>query len=262
MYDPLGDRHKSYEKRTEIDLLPGIPVIARIDGRNFHAFTRGMCRPYDVRFMEAMNQTMLYLVGHTSAVCGYVQSDEITLVWLQRSYGSSIWFDGRHSKMVSQLAAQASMKFMTLAQATMPMHMASYMGFDARVWQVPTQMEAVNALIWRERDSVRNSLLMSAQCHYPHAELQGKDQDELHELLHKKGINWAKYPTRFKRGLYGKPVMRPTQPFLHADLGELPPLHAARKNPALIVQRRSVELQEWPILSTIKKPTEQVFSTP
>lgn len=49
MKDALGDRMKAYESReADRRLIPTIPVCARIDGRNFSAFTRGMAKPYDM----------------------------------------------------------------------------------------------------------------------------------------------------------------------------------------------------------------------
>ena len=52
--DPLGDRCKRFEMaEAGRTLMPGLPVLARLDGRAFHTFTRGMQRPFDARFMEA-----------------------------------------------------------------------------------------------------------------------------------------------------------------------------------------------------------------
>jgi hypothetical protein len=41
---------------------------------------------------------------------------------------------------------------------------------------------------------------MLASAHYPHAELIGKSTTEKHEMLHAKGVNWAKQSPDFKRG--------------------------------------------------------------
>ena len=34
-FEALGDIHKKYEARTETQLLPGCPVVVRLDGRSF-----------------------------------------------------------------------------------------------------------------------------------------------------------------------------------------------------------------------------------
>ena len=41
---------------------------------------------------------------------------------------------------------------------------------------------------------------MLAQSYYAHAELEGKNSAELHELIHKSGDNWAKLDDSVKRG--------------------------------------------------------------
>jgi len=41
MKDDLGNRMKKYEKQySDTMLFPGIPVIARIDGKAFHSFCK------------------------------------------------------------------------------------------------------------------------------------------------------------------------------------------------------------------------------
>jgi tRNAHis guanylyltransferase len=80
--DALGDRMKGYESaEAGRRLMPLVPVMARIDGRCFSSFTRGMRRPYDPTMSEAMIDTTVQLVKETNACMGYTQSDEITLAW-------------------------------------------------------------------------------------------------------------------------------------------------------------------------------------
>ena len=80
--DSLWDRMKFYESQACVEkLLPLIPVIARLDGKGFSKFTKGLKRPYDERLSKLMVETTKYLVKETNANCGYTQSDEITLVW-------------------------------------------------------------------------------------------------------------------------------------------------------------------------------------
>ena len=147
-FDKLGDRMKHYETLgvSGMRLLPIIPIVARIDGRSFHNFTKGMKRPFDEDFSNAMTQTLIHLVKHTGASIGYTQSDELSLVWCQDSYKSEVWFDGRVAKMTSQLAAQATLAFYREVVKTMSPEFAERLPtFDARIWNVPTKDEAVNA---------------------------------------------------------------------------------------------------------------------
>jgi tRNA(His) 5'-end guanylyltransferase len=54
--------------------------------------------------------------------------------------------------------------------------------------------------LWRQLDASANSLNMLASAHYSHTELLHKTTAEKHEMLHAKGLNWAKEPADFKRG--------------------------------------------------------------
>jgi tRNA(His) 5'-end guanylyltransferase len=206
----LGDRMKFYEGRfTNEVLMPMIPVMARLDGRSFSRFTKGLARPYDERLSNLMQQTTRYLVDATGARAGYTQSDEISLVWLQNSPDSDIFFSGKLTKMVSVLASMCSVYFNKHLSELLPEKSDQSPVFDCRVWNVPLEYEACNCLIWREMDATRNSVSMAARSFYSHKELHGKNSSQMQEMMFQKGQNWNDYPSFFKRGTYvfRKPVV-------------------------------------------------------
>jgi tRNA(His) 5'-end guanylyltransferase len=204
MTDALGDRMKAYESReSEHRLLPMVPVLARIDGRNFSAFTRGLARPYDMTMTRAMLATTEELVEETHARIGYTQSDEISLVWQAQRSDSSIFFDHRIAKMTSVLASFATASFINALLAEGLFDLARRAPhFDCRVWQVPTRSEAANTFLWREQDATKNAISMAAAAVYSHKELDHKTGPEKQELLFEKGINFNDYPAFFKRGTF------------------------------------------------------------
>jgi len=258
----LGDRMKHYEAaESDRRLLPGVPTLARMDGRAFHRFTRGMLRPYDDRFVDCMVTTARQLAKATNACIGYTASDEITLVWHEPDPHSQIWFDGRVAKMTSGLAALATLYF-NQAVADHFYKDEGYAArnpvFDARVWVVPNRREACNALLWREQDATRNSLSAACQCHYSHRELLGKGSAEQHELLHAAGINWHDYPYWFKRGTYVRKVTC-ERGFTLRELDKLPERHEARRNPDLKIWRSDWQTVELPPISTIVNAEAVVF---
>lgn len=259
MKDALGDRMKIYEAaEAGRRLMPLLPVMARIDGRAFHSFTRGMDRPFDQRLSDAMVETTRQLVRETNACMGYTQSDEITLAWHADNHKSQIWFDGRVAKMTSQLAAHATLTFYRLMLETMPGFAHRLPTFDARVWQVPNRTEGANVFLWREWDATKNSVSMAAAAYYGHKELHGKNSADKHELLFQKGVNWNDYPAFFKRGTY---VQRVTvcKPFSADELERLPPKHAARTNPAIVVERTEYRVLDIPPLGTVTNRDAVVF---
>lgn len=259
MSDSLGDRMKMYEgMEADRRLMPLLPALARIDGRSFHSFTRGMNRPFDARFSAAMVATTLHLVRETGACMGYTQSDEITLAWHSTSIQSQIWFDGRVAKMTSQLAAQATLAFYRCCLGTMPEFAQRFPTFDARVWSVPNRTEGANAFLWREWDATKNSISMAASALYSHKALHGKNGRDKHDMLRAKGVNWNDYPALFKRGLY---VQRRTVaiPFSAQEIDRLPAKHEARANPSLVVERSVCAAIDLPPLAGLSNREAVIF---
>ena len=201
-FETLGDLHKKYEARTETYLLPGCPVVVRLDGRSFSKYTKGLERPYDARMSLAMIETTKFLLGETHASIGYCQSDEITLGFRNENEESYIMFSGRVQKICSIFASLASVKFNRLVGETIPEKSQLFPVFDARVFQYPTLELACYSFLWRETDATRNSLTMLAHSFYTPKELHKAGFQKKHDLLHAKGVNWNDYPDFFKRGTY------------------------------------------------------------
>lgn len=257
--DPLGDRMKLYENvEAGRRFIPLIPIVARMDGRGFHNFTKGLKRPFDPLFSQAMVQTTIRLVKETCASMGYTQSDEITLVWHSEDIKQQIWFDGRVTKMVSQLAAQTTMMFYRQIETLLPAWVNKEPTFDARVWQVPNQTEAANVLIWREQDATKNSISMAAHNIFSNEELHKMSGPQKQEMLWQKGTNWNDYPTEFKRGTY---VQRrtTTRKFAIKEKTQLPKKHAVHTNPNLKVTRAEVKVLPLPPLTQIANQEAVIF---
>jgi len=256
--DEFGDRMKMYENQTcGIKLLPRIPVIARLDGKGFSKFTRGLKRPYDKRLSDLMVKTTEYLVKETNANCAYTQSDEISLVWYEESYDSQIYFGGRYFKMVSDLAGMASVYFNRELPNYIPEKSDDMPRFDCRVYSVPTLDEAANSFLWREMDASKNSISMAASDLYSHKQLHKKNGKDMQEMLFQKGINWNDFPPFFKRGTYVQ-RQRVVRPFTPDELEKLPMKHQARQNPNLEIERWKVGPIDMPILSTVKNRVDVI----
>lgn len=254
---------KEYEQRMAGErCLPLLPVVARLDGKNFSTFTKGLGRPYDVRLTRLMIDVTAFLVEETNAACGYTQSDEITLGWYSPSRDSQIYFDGRVQKMVSVLAATCSVAFNARLPEALPEKNPTVTGkllvFDCRVWQLPTLDEAANAFLWRELDATKNSISMAAQAYYSHKELMNKSGSEKMDMLHLKGQNWNDYPAEFKRGSYvqRRKVAAKLAP---QDIEKLPPKHHARTNPDLVVERSEYRRLDLPPLARVANRVGVLF---
>ena len=230
--DALGNRMKQYENCYRLYLPRRQAVIIRCDGRSFHTFTKGFARPYDTVFAEAMQQTALKLAENISG-CKFVytQSDEISLVLTDyENINTEPWFGNNLQKIVSISASMATLyfnnayrelvspvfdyiekdeKFRKVQLAHLEALTKRTAIFDSRVFIVPRE-EVFNVLYWRQTDCIRNSIQLLGQANFSHNQLQGKNCDEIQEMLWQEhGINWSKEPEWFKNGvaIYKEPML-------------------------------------------------------
>lgn len=260
--DDFGDRMKSYEIReTERRLMNLCPVIARMDGISFHSFCKDLEKPFDSRLSGLMIAVSRFLLHHFGADVAYTQSDEITLGWANLdSYTSELYCGGKIQKLNSHLASKTSVRFNKMLPQWLPEKVDTDAYFDARVFSVPNLIEAANEILWREQDAAKNSISMAARSKFSHAKLMNKNGSEMQEMLFQKhGINWNDYPNAFKRGTF---LLKRTleTPFSAEELSSLPPEHAARNNPELVIKRsRIVRYGDLPKFSTVTNRVEFLF---
>lgn len=254
MEDSLGDRLKAIEqaeagRRAEV----GKPIMVRLDGRHFSAFTRGLQRPYDVRMSKLMLDTTRHLVEETQALIGYTQSDEISLVYFAKD-DSEYLFNGKYQKLTSTLAAMASVYFNSKLAEAIPEKAGQLPTFDARVWQVENLREAYLNLLWRQDDASRNSISMAAQARYSHRKLQGVGSDEKKQWLRDIGDPWEAHPKFFKYGVFVKRVVREMH-LTPEMLAKIPEAH----RPTGPVARTFVENIEVGPLREYENPQDFLF---
>lgn len=221
----LANRMKEYEKAGQRYLTRRMPVILRLDGCHFHSFTKKFKRPFDEVLIKTMQETTKYLCENIQgAVCGYTQSDEITIVLVDyKNLNSSAWFDNRQNKMESVAASMCTMAFNKFFRSNVKEYIDNvhalqdtdveneYLNiltealekgayFDCRAFNIPKE-EVTNNFYWRQLDCSRNSVQMVGQANFSHKELQNKSCNDIQDMLiTQKGINWNDLPTYKKRG--------------------------------------------------------------
>ena len=249
MNDTLGDYMKELEgAEASRKAVKGKPIIARLDGRSFHTFTRGLAKPFDKDLTMLMRDTTQYLVKETNALIGYTQSDEISLVWyLPEASVSQYLFDGRFQKMNSILAAMATAYFNKNLEKYLQAKKDQLPLFDARVWQVPTLHDAYLALLWREKDAIKNSISMVAQYHFTAKQLNKVTGEEKKKMLRDIQDPWESYASRYRKGSYFMRVTE-TRALSEEELKNVPEKNRTNE----LVTRspvRSVELKDLYLLS-------------
>ena len=221
MKDELSTRMKEfYENRTRITLPRRTYTIIRIDGKAFHTYTKGLKRPFDDGLISDMDRTAEYLCKNIQgAKFAFVQSDEISILLTDfDEISTDAWFDGNIQKIVSVSASMATSKFNQLRFLryfnerynntpdefgwtwVMDAAKIKLAEFDSRTFTIPSKTEVANMIIWRQQDTVRNSISSVAQSLYSHKELNNKNTNQMQEMIFQKGINWNDYEPKYKRG--------------------------------------------------------------
>jgi len=200
-FDELDSKMRVFETAHDRSVLPGMFLVARIDGRNFTRLTKEVHKfeaPYDVRFRDLMIETTAHLMNcGFNALYGYTQSDEISLLFHPRI----TTFDRKVRKYNSILAGEASAKFSVLLQ--------DLACFDCRISELPNIDLVVDYFRWRNEDAHRNAL--NAHCYWllrkegqsvrdATAALDRLSVAEKNELLWQREINFNDLPLWQRRG--------------------------------------------------------------
>ena len=253
--DDFGDRMKSYEATTDVRLPADKPIVARIDGRNFSKFTKGMQKPFDSHMAEAMQATTQRLVQDSHAKIGYTQSDEITLIFEATEMGDH-FFGGRVLKLASVLAGMATINFaLSLPDRARVADKRPH--FDCRVFSVPNREEASNALLWRAQDAIKNSIQSVGQHYFTHKQLQGVSGDQIvRKLWDEHKVRMSDHPAAMVYGTYFQ--RRVEQRHLTEEEWLRIP-ESKRPDPDAVVTRSSVQALEITDFNRIGNRKDVIF---
>lgn len=248
-FNALGDKHKKYECLPETRLMPGAPVVARLDGKAFHTLTKNAVKPFDERIIEAMEAAAKYMFQEFCPHVVYVQSDEITLAWKNLEM-----FDNRVQKLCSTIASKAAVVFdRTLAKTDYELG-DIVPGFDCRVFQYPSLELSAENILWREMDASKNSVSMAAHHYFGNKILEGVGTGQRIKMLEESGFHWNQLPPKYKRGSIFKKVgvMKMLTP---EELSRIPEAH----RPIDPVLRKEIQRMEWSRLLKVKNRAEALF---
>jgi tRNA(His) 5'-end guanylyltransferase len=201
-FDALDAQMRVYETSVDYCVLPGLYIVARIDGRNFTKLTKETGKfeaPFDIKFRDLMVKTTQHLMNcGFKVVYGFTESDEISLLF---DFEIDL-FSRKIRKYNSILAGEASAKFSLLFN--------DIGVFDCRICQLPSEKVVIDYFRWRNEDAHRNAL--NAHCYWMLRKegmdkkeatkyIENKNTSEKNELLFLRGINFNELPNWQKRGI-------------------------------------------------------------
>jgi tRNA(His) 5'-end guanylyltransferase len=200
-FDDLDAKMRVFETSHDFCVLPGIYMVARLDGRGFTRLTKEVHKfeaPFDERFRDHMTATVQHLVSADfRIVYGFTQSDEISLLF----HLEADLFNRKLRKLDSILAAEASAAF--------SLRLGAMGCFDCRISQLPNADLVREYFRWRQEDASRNAL--NAHCYWT-LRKEGQSQStatdalkmlataEKNEVLFQRGVNFNDLPAWQKRG--------------------------------------------------------------
>lgn len=201
-FDELDSKMRVFETAHDVCVLPGMWMVARIDGRGFTRLTKDVHQfeaPFDERFRDLMAATTHHLMQcGFRVIYGYTESDEISLLFHPEEQA----FARKHRKYNSILAGEASAKFSTL--------LGDIGVFDCRICELPNADLVIDYFRWRNEDAHRNAL--NAHCYWRLRKdgqnrqtatnrISGATTADKNELLFGYGINFNDLPAWQKRGI-------------------------------------------------------------
>lgn len=232
----LSDRMlKNYENVTRFYLPRRSYFVLRLDQRAGHTYTRHLQKPYDKDYSRDINKAAIELCKQVQGfnVC-FCQSDEVSILFTDfQELTSEPWFGGNIQKISSVSASIMAAEFNKLRfqrvyekernqKILLNKDDADFIklnfddfklaGFDARVFSISETTEVYNYFLSRNIDCYRNAVSATAQSMFPHKDLQGKNCDEMIQMIQDTGIYWKTFNPAFK---FGRIITR--KPFL--DMG-------------------------------------------
>lgn len=201
-FEALEARMRVYETAHDLCVLPGMYMIARLDGRSFTRLTKEVHpfeAPFDERFRDHMVATTEHLMcAGFRVVYAHTHSDELSLLF----HRDETTYGRKTRKYNSVLAGEASARFSLL--------LGDLAVFDCRISELPSLELVREYFRWRRDDSHRNAL--SAHCYWllrsegrsateATRALEGATVAEKNELLFQRGINFNDLPAWQKRGV-------------------------------------------------------------
>lgn len=211
-FENLKDRMNYYRSLADHKLIPGLPVLVMIDGKNFSKKIKKRFKlPFDSDFMEAMNQTAKYVCENIQGIkFAYTQSDEVSFILTDYDTETTdSAFGYRLCKLQSIIASTATAKFNQIMMAKLMKENyskddnaftneqsilnAPLYEFDCKAWNVPTENDVYAWFLHRQTDCIRNSKQQAAQTYLSHTQLMNKHTDDQVALLKEtNNIDWEK----------------------------------------------------------------------
>lgn len=206
-WNELADNMKKMEKADSTKLDANKTIVIRLDMRSGGSFVRGLNKPFDDSFSEAMEHTAKELAKQVQgAQLVYFGSDEITILLFKNKVKKEFtpFFEGKLQKTVSLTAAIATAEFnkawLEIINKTKDSDYKEILQrklfnarFDSRAFNIEGEInEALSSIWWRMKDVSRNSVQMLGRKYFSQKQLQNISTRQLEDMLKEINHDWNK----------------------------------------------------------------------
>jgi tRNA(His) 5'-end guanylyltransferase len=217
----LAERQCGYEEGYDYKIMPIVPVVIRVDIRNFNKIIRKLPKPYSPELwrilQETMHSTIMEIDG---AIFGYQHNGE--MVFILRNdleQGESAFYSNRIQKISSAVASMVTTNFMKnyIASDDAPDIIGEAV-FEVNCFGIPSIVETMNYLLYRQQN-YNHYAIKSATLYGLHKLFQrdavsqmitGASNYKMKEMLESECnvIFEERYPVYFRRGSISYKVPR------------------------------------------------------
>lgn len=206
-WNELADNMKRMEKAKSTKLDVNKTIVIRLDMRSGGSFVKGLNKPFDDSFSEAMEHTAKELAKQVQgAQLVYFGSDEITILLFKNKVKKEFtpFFEGKLQKTVSLTAAIATAEFnkawLEIINKTKDSDYKEILQrklfnarFDSRAFNIEGEInEALSSIWWRMKDVSRNSVQMLGRKYFSQKQLQNISTRQLEDMLKEINHDWNK----------------------------------------------------------------------
>jgi len=203
MTQTLKQRQQSYESAYDLNIIPRLPVILKLDGWNFSRVTKYVEKPFCNKTMAVMTGTMIALAKQIeNVIFGYQYSDKIILVLKNNNPNYDPWFNNSIQNLCSISSGLATDAFRTnYLNLPDPQELDSPFVFRTHAFALPDVNETINYLIYSQISCYHEAVTNAALSKVQPSDLHDKNIDDRKKILNDFGIDFDKfYPSEFRNG--------------------------------------------------------------
>jgi tRNA(His) 5'-end guanylyltransferase len=154
----LRERMEEYEIFGDSKLTRRLPIIIKSSIRNYKKIIQNMEQPYSFEFIKLLSQSTFYTLSDIpDAIFAYLFNDEIIIILRNDLDNQEPWCNNCYQTISSTISSLLSVGFLKVSYAEDFLTNGDLV-FKSKAFILPSLAEAVNYLIWKQSNCIKNSI--------------------------------------------------------------------------------------------------------